>query len=101
MLFLTHAAIFAGVGAAGGTGLGWAWGDRKRIVRCMLGGFVGVLVGTVAVDIINVATSGISRIFEPVPAQTVPRLVVHLGVATGAAIGAVWAGRRKVRRGSA
>ena len=62
LLFLTHAAIFAGVGAAGGTGLGWAWGDRKRIVRCMLGGFVAALVGTVAVDIINVATSGISHL---------------------------------------
>jgi hypothetical protein len=94
MLLLTHAAIFAGVGAAGGAALGWEWGDRKVIVRCMIGGVVGALVATLAVEVINVAAFGIMRIFEPVPAKSMPRLLVHLCVALGTALGAVLAGRK-------
>ena len=62
LLLLTHAAIFAGVGAAGGAGLAWEWGDRKAIVKCVLGGVVGALVATLAVEVINVAAFGIVRL---------------------------------------
>jgi hypothetical protein len=94
LLLVTHAVIFAGVAAAAGAGLGRAWGDRKVIVRCVFGGIVGALVATVAVDVINVASSGVMRIFEPVPAETMPRVVVHLGIALAAALGAARAGRK-------
>jgi hypothetical protein len=94
LILLTHATIFAGVGAAGGAALGWQWGDRKVIVRCVIGGIVGALVATLVVEVINVGTFGISRIFEPVPAKSVPRFVVHLGVALCTAVGAVLAGRK-------
>jgi hypothetical protein len=94
LLLLTHAVIFAGVGAAAGAGLGRAWGDRKAIVRCALGGIVGAVVATIVVDVINVASSGVMRIFEPVPAESMPRVVVHLGIAVGMALGAARAGRK-------
>jgi hypothetical protein len=94
LLLLTHAVIFGGVGAAGGAGLGWAWGDRKVTFRCVLGGMVGALVATVVVDVINVARFGGKRMFEPVPAESAPRFVLHIGVALGAALGAAWALRK-------
>ena len=94
LLFLTHAAIFAGVGAASGAALGWEWGDRRLIVRCMIGGVVGAVIATLAVELINVAAFGIMRIFEPVPAKSTPRFLVHLAVALGTAVGAVLAGRK-------
>ena len=72
LLLLTHAVIFTGVGAAGGAGLGRAWGGRKVIVRCVLGGIMGAVLATIAVDVINVASSGVMRIFEPVPAERAP-----------------------------
>ena len=94
LLFLTHAAIFAGVGAASGAALGWEWGDRRVIVRCVIGGVVGAVIATFAVELINVAAFGIMRIFEPVPAKSTPRFLVHLTVGLGTAVGAVLAGRK-------
>ena len=97
LLFLTHAAIFAAIGAAGGAAMGWASGDRKVIVRCALGAVAGALVATLAVEVINIAAFGLARIFEPVPAKSVPRFVVHVVIALGTALGAVIAIRKKSR----
>ena len=94
LILLTHATIFAGIGAAGGAALGWEWGDRKVIVRCVLGGVVGALVATLAGEVINVVAFGIARVFEPVPAKSMPRFLLHLSVALGTAVGAVLAGRK-------
>jgi hypothetical protein len=94
LLFLTHAAIFAGVGAASGAALGWESGDRRVILRCAVGGVVGALVATLAVEVINIAAFGVMRIFEPVPAKSMARILVHLWVALGAGLGAVLAGRK-------
>jgi hypothetical protein len=94
LLFVTHAAIFTGIAAAGGAALGWEWGDRRVIVRCVIGGVVGAVVATLAVEVINVAAFGIMRIFEPVPAKSMARFLVLLGAALGTAVGAVLAGRK-------
>jgi predicted tellurium resistance membrane protein TerC len=94
LLLVTHAAIFAGLGAAAGAGLVWAWGDRKVIVKCAAGGILGAVIATLLVDVINVASFGVMRIFEPVPAARGPRIVVHLGIALGIALFAARAGRK-------
>jgi hypothetical protein len=94
LLLMTHAAIFAGVGAASGAALGWESGDRRVILRCAVGGVVGALVATLAVEVINIAAFGVMRIFEPVPAKSMARILVHLWVALGAGLGAVLAGRK-------
>jgi hypothetical protein len=94
-ILLAHAAIFAGVGAAGGLALGWAWGPRGPTVRCLIGGIAGALIGTLVVDIINVASSGIARIFEPIPAEPRARFVVNIGIALCVVLGAALAGRKR------
>ena len=68
-ILLAHAAIFAGVAAAGGLALGWAWGPHGPVVRCAVGGIAGAVIGTLVVDIINVATSGIAD-FRAHPGRT-------------------------------
>jgi hypothetical protein len=86
LLFLTHLAIFVGIGATCGLALGWSLGDRKVIVRCMIGGIVGALVGTLAFEVINFVTFPNMRTFEPVPVKTIPRIIMHLLVAAGIGI---------------
>jgi len=94
LLFSIHAAIFAGVGAAGGLALGWGLGDRKTIVHCLIGGLFGSVVGTFAFEAINSLAFPLLGAFEPVPAERVPRLMVHLCVAIGtAALAGLAAGR--------
>jgi hypothetical protein len=99
LLFLTHAAIFAAIGGAGGAALSWESADhRKAIVRCAVGGAVGAVLATLVVEVIDVAAFGITRAFEPVPAKIVPRFLVDLFVAFGAALGAFLASRKHRRR---
>jgi hypothetical protein len=86
LLFLTHLAILAGVGAVGGLALGWSLGDRKVIVRCMIAGIVGALVGTLAFEVINFVAFPNMRTFEPVPMKTIPRIIMHLWAAAGIGI---------------
>jgi hypothetical protein len=83
-LFLTHLVIFAGIGAVGGLALGWPLGDRKLIIRCMIGGIVGTLVGTLVFEVTNFVAFPNLRTFEPVPLKTIPRLMMHLCLAAGA-----------------
>ena len=54
----------------------------------------GSSVATLAVEVINVAAFGIWRIFEPVPAKSMARILVNLCVALGTAVGALLAGRK-------
>ena len=93
-LLLAHAAIFGGIGAASGLALGWAWGGRAPIVRCVLGGIIGGVLGTIGVDIANVIGFGMGRIFEPVPAVSGARFVLSIGIALCVALGAALAGRK-------
>jgi hypothetical protein len=86
MLFMTYAVIFTGVGAASGLALGWGLNDRKLIVRCVIGGLVGSLLGTFAFEAANSLAFPLMETFEPVPAELIPRIVVHLSVATGTAV---------------
>ncbi len=85
LLFMIYAAIFAGDGVAGGLALGWGLGDRMMIVRCLIGGVFGSFVGTFAFEAINSLAFPLSGSFDPVPAEWLPRLIVHICVATGIA----------------
>jgi len=86
MLFVTYAAIFAGIGAAGGLALGWGLGDWKLIIRCVIGGLFGSLLGTFAFEAINSLAFPLLETFEPVPAEQIPRIVVHLCTAIDIAV---------------
>lgn len=98
LLFLTHLAIFAGIGAAGGVALGWSLGDRGVIVRCMVGGIVGALVATLVFEVSNFVAFPNLRTFEPVPVKTIPRLIMHFCVGAGAGVFAGRAGGKALRR---
>ena len=53
VLFLTHAAIFTGIGAMAGLALGLGLGDRSAMGRALFGGMLGGFLGTIALEIVN------------------------------------------------
>jgi len=97
LLFFTHAAIFAGIGAASGLALGWGLGDRGTIGQALIGGLLGAVIGTFAFEVINSLLYPMVRTYEPVPMEPTPRVLLHLCVAVGTAVLAGWAagGARK------
>jgi len=84
--FFTHAAIFAGVGAAGGLALGWGLGDKRSIGRALFAGLLGAVFGTLAFEVISTVAFPFLRTYDPVPSEPIPRMVAHLCVAVGTAV---------------
>jgi hypothetical protein len=80
-LFATHAAIFAGVGAAGGLALGMGLGDRMALWRVVIAGLCGGLAGAFLLETFLTVAYPLLPTFEPVPSERLPRLEAHLGVA--------------------
>ena len=91
---LVHSSIWAVAGLAGGLACGFGFrtgaDDRRLIIRAMLGGVIGALVGTIAIDLtgslifegfdggnLNAATSA---------TRCATRLAVGLGTAAGVAL---------------
>jgi hypothetical protein len=98
VLFITHAAIFSGVGAAAGLALGLGLGDRPAMVQALFGGLIGGLIGTVALETINSIAFPLMRTFEPLASEQTPRLSMYLCVAVGIALFAGIAAGRPGRR---
>jgi hypothetical protein len=86
ILFFTHAAIFAGLGAAAGLGLGLGFEDRSRLSGSVFGGMFGALIGTVAFETANSLAFPLMRTYEPISSEWLPRLLVYLCVAAGTAL---------------
>jgi hypothetical protein len=87
----THLGIWAAVGVAGGLALGLGLGDRGSIARSAVGGLAGVLLGTFLIEVVIALVFPSMRVYEPIPEERVPRLIVHLGVAVATALGAALA----------
>ncbi len=87
---LVHAGIWSALGAAGGLALGVGLGERARIPRIALGGFLGAAVGAAAYEVIG-AFFPAARTAQFVSAtwetRLLARLVVTLLASAGAAIG--------------
>jgi hypothetical protein len=83
LLFLTHAGIFAGVGASGGLALGCGLGDRKVIVPALIGGLFGALVGAFAFELVDFLAFPLVRTDHLLPIEPFPRLLLHFCVAVG------------------
>jgi hypothetical protein len=98
VLFLTHAGIFTGIGAAAGLALGVGLDDRPALGRALLGGLFGALVGTVAYEAALAAAFPLLRTYEPLSTERVPRLLAHLLVAACTALLAGLAAGRPARR---
>jgi hypothetical protein len=86
VLFLTHAAIFAALGAASGLALALGLGDRSSLARAVFGGLLGALVGTFAFETANAVAFPLMRTFEVVPTEFLPRFMMHLCVAVCTAL---------------
>jgi hypothetical protein len=86
ILFMIHAAIFTGVGAAAGLALGLGLGDRPATVRALFGGMLGGLVGTIALEAIISTAYPLMRTFEPIASERTPRLWMYLCVAVATAL---------------
>jgi hypothetical protein len=86
ILFFTHAAIFAGLGAASGLGLGLASAGRPRLMASAFGGMFGALIGTVAFESAIGLAFPLMRTYETISTEWLPRLLLYLCVATGTAL---------------
>jgi hypothetical protein len=91
VLFLTHAAIFVGIGAVAGLALGLGLGGRPATVRAFFGGMLGGLFGTIALEAINSLAFPLMRTLEPIASEPIARLVTYLCVAVFTAGFAGWA----------
>jgi hypothetical protein len=86
--FSVHGGIWAAIGAAAGMALGLGVGGWDRIPRGLLGGLVGGLVGTVLFEVIHATAFPLVRANDVVPETSITRVLVHVLVAFGVAIGA-------------
>jgi hypothetical protein len=81
LLFMTHATIFVGIGAAAGLALGNSLGDRQALGRAVIGGSLGALIGTFLIEAFISLAYPLMRTYQPVPSERLPRLMAHLCVA--------------------
>jgi hypothetical protein len=81
VLFLSHAAIFCGIGAMAGLALGLGLGNRPALGRAIFGGILGGGFGTVALEIVNSLAFPLMRTLEPIASEPTPRLLTYLYVA--------------------
>lgn len=86
VLFLTHAAIFGSVGAASGLALGLGMEDRSRLGPAILGGSLGALIGTMALEASNSLAFPLMRTFEPIASQGAARGLSYACVAVSTAL---------------
>jgi hypothetical protein len=86
ILFLTHAAIFIGIGGASGLGLGLGLGDGRSLVTGLLGGLLGGFLGTVTLETVDSLAFPLMRTFEPIASERIPRAVMYLCLAAVTAL---------------
>ncbi len=95
VLFLTHAAIFGSVGAASGLALGLGMEDRSRLGPAILGGCLGALIGTMALEASNSLAFPLMRTFEPIASQGAARGLSYACVAVSTALSSGLAAERR------
>ncbi len=88
LLFVTHGAIFGAIAVAGGLALAWGLGERRFIIRCVIGAVLGAIIGTFVFEVINFVAFPLLRMYEPVPLKALPRFILLIGVAGAIAFGA-------------
>jgi hypothetical protein len=81
LLFLTHAGICAGIGAAAGLALGLGSGDWKSIAPAVIAGLAGACIGVFIFETIASLAFPLMRTFVPMPEERIPRLLAHACVA--------------------
>ncbi len=99
---LCHEALWVIVGIATGLALGLGLGERARWLRSSMGGLVGVCLGVAVFQIAGALAFPTSGTQMPIAESLVPRLIAHLVIPLGAAIGSLLAaGEPKPRKAKA
>jgi len=88
-----HSALWAPLGLVGGLAFGIGSGRPGMILRCMLGGLAGALLGTIVYDVIGAAVSPLAGTADAISTTPVTRLLARLLVPIGAALAIAVAAR--------
>ena len=84
---LTLGAICSAVGASGGLAFGLGLGGRDRIVKAAVGGLIGAALGTVVYELVGAVAFPTSKTELPISHALATRAILHVAVATLAAVG--------------
>src|SRR5262249_13216604 len=78
---LTHLGMAACVGAAGGLAFGLGRGGPGSAFRGLLSGLFGGMVGAVLYEMMVATAYPLVKVYEPIPTELVPRILLHFSVA--------------------
>jgi MFS family permease len=98
LALLVHGGIWVSIGLAVGLAFGIGIGGMGSIVRASLGGMAGAALGTMLFECVNAVMFPLVRVLEPVPAESLPRLLAFLSVAIFVPLGAALGVRERSRR---
>jgi hypothetical protein len=88
---LTVGSICSAIGAAGGLAFGIGLGGRDRWIKSLLGGMLGAGLGTVAYEVVGAIAFATDKTELAISMTAVTRAMLHVLVATLAAVGAALA----------
>lgn len=97
---LTHSAVFAAAGLAGGLalGVGLGPGPRGRLVAAAVGGLVGAGLGAVAYELVGALAFPLNKTHLPISASALTRALACVFAAAPAALGGAIAVAQPPRR---
>jgi hypothetical protein len=85
-----HAALWGPLGLVGGLAFGIGSGRPGLILRCMLGGLAGAIVGAIIYDVIGAAVSPLAGTSDAISITRPTRLLARLLVPMGTALAIAW-----------
>ena len=85
---LTHAGIWAPIGAAAGLAYGGGFGGLRGALSTLLGGLLGAMIGTLVFEVIAPFAFPLAKTGEPISVTWGSRLFARLAVAIFTAAGA-------------
>jgi hypothetical protein len=97
---LTQGGIWAAVGAMGGLALGIGLGGWDRMARCVAGGLLGGVLGTVVYELAGAFVFPLDKTYQPLSETASSRLLARLAVTLCIAATAVLATQVSLRKRS-
>jgi hypothetical protein len=88
---LTHAGIWAPIGATAGLAYGGGFGGRRVALVALVGGLLGALIGTLVFEVIAPFAFPLDKTSEPISVTWSSRLLARLAIALFTAAGAALA----------